>query len=126
MARPGPPHLVNDILEKCQQIGWPRPGIYGAGLAEDIKPVAHPAQGLHDLYGVQLIIEPKSREGKRDHQGGREIECERRRDRAIQGVTRGRSQRVEQKLATVRSEHGCPPDRRQCRQEVSPLRANGN
>ena len=65
------------------------PGIYGPGLAEDVEPVAHPAQGLHDLYGVQLIIEPKSREGKRDHQGCREIEGERRRDGAIQGVTRG-------------------------------------
>ena len=84
VAWPGPPHLVDHILEKRQQIGRPRPGVNGPGLAEDIKPVAHPAQGLHDLDGVQLIIEPKSREGERDHQGCREIEGERRRDRAIQ------------------------------------------
>ena len=83
VARPGPPHFADHIFEKRQQIGRPRPGIYGPCLAEDIEPIAHPAQGLHDLYGVQLIIEPKSREGKRDHQGCREIECKRRRDRAI-------------------------------------------
>ena len=59
------------------------------GLAEDIEPVAPPAQGLHDLYGVQLIVEPKSRECKGDHQGCRKIEGERRRDRAVQGVTGG-------------------------------------
>ena len=126
VARAGPAHLVDDILEKCQQIGRPRPGIYGPGLAEDIEPVPHPSQGLHDFYGVQLIIEPKSREGERDHQGCREIEGERRRDRPIQGVARGWSQRVEQKLAAVRSEHGRPPDRGQCRPEASPPPATGN
>ena len=73
VAGPGSPHLVDDILEKRQQIGRPCPGVYRPGLAEDIEPVAHLAQGLHDLYGVQLIVEPKSREGKGDHQGCREI-----------------------------------------------------
>ena len=85
-----------------------------------------PRRASMTSMGSKLIGEPKSREGERDHQGCREIEGERRRDRAIQGVTGGRSQRVEQKLATVRSEHGRSPDRGLCRLEASPLPATGN
>jgi len=44
MAWPGAPHRVDDVFEQRQQIGRPSTGADRARLAEDVQPLAHPAQ----------------------------------------------------------------------------------
>ena len=70
VARPGPPHLVDDAFSsRGQKVRRPPPGAYGARLAEDVDASALGAQRLHYFDGVLLLIEPKARERERGHQG---------------------------------------------------------
>ena len=115
----------DDVLEQRHQIGRPPAGANGARLTEDVDPSAHLAQGLHDLDGILLVIEPEARERERDHESRLEIERVRSRDGAIQRVTRGRPQRVEEERAAVRREHGRAPARRRYRLEGARRRASG-
>lgn len=112
VASPRGRRLVDAALKQGHQVGRPLPGMDGAGLAEDVHASAHPAQRLHDLDGIRLLIELKARERERDHEGEFEIERERRRDSVIQRVTRGWSQGVEQEFPAIRREHDRSPARR--------------
>jgi hypothetical protein len=80
---PGSPDLVDGFLKQRHEIGSPTGGTDGASLAENVQPFTHPAQRLHDLDGVGVIDKLKSRQGEGYHQGGFEIQGERRRDGAI-------------------------------------------
>ena len=95
VARPGGSHLVDGVFEQRHEIGGPSSRADRAGLAENVEPFAHLAQGFHDLDGIRLLIESEAREGEWDQEGRLEIEREGGRDGVIEGVTRGRPQRVE-------------------------------
>ena len=83
------PHRVDDVFEERHQVGRPTFGVDGAGLTEDVHAAAHLSQRLHDLDGVGLLVETKTRERERDHQGSFEIQRERCRHGVIQGLPRG-------------------------------------
>ena len=87
----GSADLVDGFLEQRYQIGRPSGGTDGASLTKNVQALAHPAQRLHDLDWVWILVESKTCEGKRHHQGHLEIQRERRSDGTIQRVTVGRS-----------------------------------
>ena len=87
---------MDDAFQQRHQVGRPPPGADRAGLAEDVDPIAHPAQRLHDLDGIRLLVQSKSGKRKRHGQRRLQIERERRRHGPVQRATRRRSQRVQQ------------------------------